>query len=450
MPWSPAPMSRAIGLGMITTLRHILDCSSPAIRRFRGDVRGQFGVMAAVIAGVLSVAALGGVEASRVVSLRAEMQDAVDASALSIAQQGSLANATAPGLTTMAQTETTGRLREIAALKTAPVSVEPAIAADLRQVTILASATVPSSFGTLFSKAPTTIAVKATAVLRSGVPVCLIGLETQLPVSMFVERGSTVTAGGCGTFSNSTARSPLPGLVVDGTLQSTRICVNGIYGGTASNYAPRLPVTCPPVPDPFAGRFQQVPATSCPLFAAPVVISTSQTLQPGVYCGGIRVKAGATLTLAPGTFVIKNGPFWLEPQSALAGDGVTLQFSNDLPLTISLWIDANVAVSLSAPKTGLLAGMLMVEDPRNRAYGYYHVNSAKASNLLGTIYLPRGAFNVGAQGMVGDRSAYTVIVCWKLFVSNGANLFLNANYSATDVPVPKGVGPMAGSPVLTQ
>ena len=421
-----------------------------AVVRFKADERGQFGVMAAIMATVLAAAAIGGVDATRTISIRGAMQNAVDASALSVAQQGSMANATAPVLQSTALTEATGRLRSIGALATAPLTVEPGVSADMRQVTIAATATVPSSFGTLLSSSPTTISVKATAILRSGVPVCLIGLEGLLPASMYVEKGSTVTAGGCGTFSNSASKQPAPGLIVDGSLQSSRVCVAGTYSGGSGNYAPRLPVTCPALPDPFVGRFQSLTSTTCPFLSAGLTISTSQTLPPGVYCGGIRVKTGATLTLSPGTVVIKNGPLWLEPSSGLIGDGVTLQFSNELPLTVSLWVDSNASVSLSAPKTGLLAGMLMVEDPSNKSYGVYNVNSAKASNLLGTIYLPKGVLNVGAQGAVGDRSAYTVIVCLKLFITNGANLFLNANYSATDVPVPKGVGPMAGSPTLTQ
>ena len=42
---------------------------------------------------------------------------------------------------------------------------------------------------------------------------------------------------------------------------------------------------------------------------------------------------------------------------------------------------------------------------------------------------------------IADRSAYTVLVVKQLHLYSGPNLILNTDYSATDVPVPMGVGP---------
>jgi hypothetical protein len=51
---------------------------------------------------------------------------------------------------------------------------------------------------------------------------------------------------------------------------------------------------------------------------------------------------------------------------------------------------------------------------------------------------------------VADQSAYTVIVAAQVNLYEGPNLYLNANYDATSVPVPKGVGPISGKLLLTQ
>ena len=71
----------------------------------------------------------------------------------------------------------------------------------------------------------------------------------------------------------------------------------------------------------------------------------------------------------------------------------------------------------------------------------YRIISDNARNLLGTIYLPAGRLVVDAKKPIADRSAYTIIVAKQVELFDGPNLYLNTNYSATDVPVPQGVGP---------
>ena len=51
---------------------------------------------------------------------------------------------------------------------------------------------------------------------------------------------------------------------------------------------------------------------------------------------------------------------------------------------------------------------------------------------------------------MGRRSAYTVVVAQQVNLYEGPNLYLNANYDATSVPVPKGVGPISGKLLITQ
>ena len=80
----------------------------------------------------------------------------------------------------------------------------------------------------------------------------------------------------------------------------------------------------------------------------------------------------------------------------------------------------------------------------------YQISSNNAANLLGTIYLPAGRLVVDANTPVANKSAYTVIVTRQLEVDSGPNLVLNSDYSATDVPVPAGVGPTSGVISLTQ
>ena len=69
----------------------------------------------------------------------------------------------------------------------------------------------------------------------------------------------------------------------------------------------------------------------------------------------------------------------------------------------------------------------------------YHVES-----LLGVIYIPSARLVVRGTADVARESAWTVIVAKGLRLDGSPSLFINANYGASDVPVPSGVGPRAG------
>ena len=97
-----------------------------------------------------------------------------------------------------------------------------------------------------------------------------------------------------------------------------------------------------------------------------------------------------------------------------------------------------------------MAGLLFFEDRSAPAGRAFEVLSDDARRLVGTIYMPRGIFLVSADQVVADRSEYTAIVVQKLALSQAPRLVLNANYSATKVPVPQGLGQTSARPVLTQ
>jgi hypothetical protein len=128
----------------------------------------------------------------------------------------------------------------------------------------------------------------------------------------------------------------------------------------------------------------------------------------------------------------------------------------------NLTFDADTTVNLSALKDGPLAGILIFDDPsgapapaltpksgrgaagralKTGAPRQHQILSDNARNLLGTIYMPQGEIIIDATQPIADKSAYSVLVVNQLHLYSGPNLVLNSDYSATDVPVPPGVGP---------
>ena len=116
-------------------------------------------------------------------------------------------------------------------------------------------------------------------------------------------------------------------------------------------------------------------------------------------------------------------------------------------LTLMLF-DSGSTIDLTAPKDGLLAGILFFEDRKALPLRIHRIGSNNARNLVGTIYLPLGILFVDANAPVADNSAYTALVVRSLQLSKGPNLVLNSDYKSTSIPVPDGL--IVGRPVLTQ
>jgi hypothetical protein len=155
----------------------------------------------------------------------------------------------------------------------------------------------------------------------------------------------------------------------------------------------------------------------------------------------------AQVTLSQGIYIIKDGPLIVSSGSSLTGDYVGFYLTGK---TAQLHFTPDTTVSLSAPKTGQMAGLLFFRDRDAQTDDVLSISSNNARRLVGTMYLPRSTLRIDAQRPIADMSAYTVIVVRRLQLFSGPNLGLNTSYGASDVPVPKGIGPLARSISLAQ
>jgi Flp pilus assembly protein TadG len=418
------------------------------LRRMLCEPSGSAAVLFAVLVPVLVGLAAVMTDTLNAHRIRTKLQTAVDAAALATAGEMRLWSAGAVALVESGRATTKAQLAGLGVA--ADIEQAAAITVELDQakssVRISASAALPNLSSRLLGAKPTQVAASASAVLRGSQKICLVGLEPQTSSSLFIQNNAKVQAPDCSTFSNSVMGGA--GLKVDGLLESARICTAGGYTGGSGNYVPKLPITCPRLKDPLAGR-AKLPSSPCALNAPATVITGVTQLSPGTHCGGISIKNKAVVTLVPGTHVISNGSLLVEAGGTLKGDYVTLYFTGLRSTPSPMTFEPNSTVSLSASKSGPAAGMLIFQEPGLPYYSTYSIKSTGASRLLGTIYLPQGTLEVDVSGKISESAAFTVVVASQIRVKGGANLVLNANYGATDVPVPDGVGPVGGSTALT-
>ncbi len=288
--------------------------------------------------------------------------------------------------------------------------------------------------------------VGATSVARAvnGGTICVIGLNRTGIGVVSLTNFASLDAVNCSVYANSRNPAAIMSLI-DAKLNAQLTCSAGGAIGVLANYKPRPQTDCPQLEDPLKDR-PAPPFSGCDHINT-AIKGGAATLDPGVYCGGLTVSGAAQVTVNPGIYIIKDGPLDITGSARFAGYNVGFYLVGK---TSVLTFDRNTEISLTAPRDGPLAGLLIFEDhdaPKTRVH---RILSDNARMLLGTIYLPRGNLLIDAFKPIADQSAYTAIVVGRLILKEGPKLVLNANYSMTDIPVPDGIGPISGKVVLVK
>jgi hypothetical protein len=265
--------------------------------------------------------------------------------------------------------------------------------------------------------------------------------------ALLLQDTARVTAQFCAVQSNS--RHP-HGLTANGgsLLTAGMICTVGGKVGSGANFLPDPLTDCPAVADPLAARAPPK-ADSCGggggsttgasndhLASTAVLTNGTYTLTPQTFCGGLILDDGAIVTRAPGEYVIKDGPLIVNDGATLQSSGASIYLAG-AHATFSF--SAESTIRLTAPKSGPLAGILFYEDRAAPELQTHEILSNNASQLLGTVYLPRGRLVVNTKRPIAQSSAFTIILARRMEMYGGSNLVLNSDYASTSVPVPGGL-----------
>ena len=459
---------------------------SLAVGAWRADRRGGvaliFGLSATVLIGLIG----GGIDYARLSYRRSQLQNAVDVGTLAGGNTLKFASSTVESVKGVTEQSVRDNANPS---PDRPFTLTVTVAADKTSVSARAEETTKLAFGAFIGLRAQTIAAQARANVVGRMRLCMLTLDPAAPGAFNLQKKAAVTADGCSLYSNSSNQKGMIG--GDSALAKAQtICSAGGYSGPRANFAPPPQTNCPSLGDPLKDRTLPV-AGSCTQIPSSAnskgdtsknLIDQSVTLDPGTYCGGLHITKKANVALRSGIYIMKDGPLVVDQKGSLAGTDVGLFFTGD---QAGMLFDKDSTISLAAPTTGIMAGLLIAEDrtvsspidPTAAIIGFvggllaplapappptpqplgltrplrtYRIISDNARTMLGTIYLPAGRLVIDADKPVADQSAYTVIVAMQLNLYEGPNLYLNANYEGTSVPVPKGVGPLSGKLLITQ
>jgi hypothetical protein len=149
----------------------------------------------------------------------------------------------------------------------------------------------------------------------------------------------------------------------------------------------------------------------------------SNTLSPGIYCGGLTVgnTNGATFTMSPGTYIMAGGGLTLNSLAVVSGSGVTVYNTSSSSASWgcsgsysykAITISGQATVTMSAPSTGALAGVVLFGDRAGcSSVGSCQdqINGSSTTTLNGAMYfksdtlLFTGSTSNGCMMAVADK-----------------------------------------------
>jgi hypothetical protein len=273
------------------------------------------------------------------------------------------------------------------------------------------------------------------------VPLCVLVTGETGAKLLNVKDSSRMNAPACLVHSNRDI------LVEGGMIDAAMVQAVTTAGGMIS---PSPSLGAASIEDPFANldidraRGLGLLCTVADLLNRVQVSSGVHNVPAGRHCGGIEASGTARVVLAPGEHFFLKGSLVVKENARLEGQDVVLFFDTASKFDFT----DNAMVALDGRKSGPYAGIVMGSTRDNRQD--FIISADNVESLLGVIYVPSARLIVEGDADVARDSAWTVIVAKEVQLKGSPSLYINANYDASNVPVPAGVGPRAGGARLIE
>jgi hypothetical protein len=283
-----------------------------------------------------------------------------------------------------------------------------------KAVEVITTVSQPRLLSAIFSSGSFTITARAVALVGNSGNGCVLSLDGTASAATSSQGSSAITLTGCAVFDDSNNGSALTnGGSATISAESVNV-VGGVSGGSGITTVDGIKTGILPVGDPYASVVPP-PFSGCD--ATSTVLHTTVTLNPGVYCNGFKLNAGADVTLNPGIYYFDRGAFSIAGTASLHGTGVTLVFTSSTGSNYaSATINGGASVNLTAPTTGTMAGLVIYGDHNMPLGTTFKLNGGSNQNFTGAIDVSKGdLFYAGNTGggspaclqLIGDTVSFT-------------------------------------------
>jgi Flp pilus assembly protein TadG len=406
------------------------------LRRFRRDQSGVYliiaGLMMPVLVGFVGL----GTDVTLWYNQHRKMQDAADSGAVSAATAYSNGvNNVTPQANGVASSYgfVNGTNNVTVTVNQPPLSGTHTATAGA--VEVIVAQPQARLFSAVFGSGQAAVSARAVAGATAGTG-CVLALDHAKKGAATDVGAPQVVLTGCSLFDNSNNSAAL---VVGGAATLTALSVSvvggisGAGGITTTPTSGNITTGAAPTADPYANTsFPPMPASG----ANPSPIHGTKTLDPGTYSGGLKINAGANVTLNPGTYYLDGGSLDVAGTATLKGTGVTLVFTGSgTPCSCATaTINGGATVNLTAPAAGATSGIpgIVFFGDRNMAVGTnFTLNGGSNQTFEGAIYLPEADVKINGASASGDPNACTQLIADTITFSGNANFLVNCTGKGT-------------------
>jgi Flp pilus assembly protein TadG len=246
-----------------------------------------------------------------------------------------------------------------------------------------------------------------------------------------VKGGGTVVSPNCGLYSNS-SDSKSVNVTGGGSITTNTVSTVGnvsTSGGGTINASTGTITGAGALSDPYSSI--QMPTTPAGCTQTNFQVSSgTQTISPGVYCGGIKLVSGVTLNMNPGVYFMVDtgsgggsaGNFIAAAQSTInATAGVTIVMTSSAGSTNygTVTINAGAVTNMSAPTTGSTAGILFFGD-RNSSGLTQSFTGGLTQTLNGALYFSTNDVAYSGQSSLAGNPCFQIVSSTVTFTGGSA------------------------------
>lgn len=414
-------------------MRGALNSVIAGVRRFFGARDGSIALKFALAGPAVVMLAVGAVDLMAVHTSKSRFQTIADAGALAGARALSLAT-DGTAARERADAFVRAQMGEWSDAPTYVATYEILDRGGQRAIRVLLNGNRPSFFANMFPRGGWNFVGDATASTVGLVPLCVLTTGESGVKLLNVKDFSKMNAPACMVHSNR-----------DIDVEGGSITAAMVQAVTSARgyISPAANVGAVKVEDPFAGldlsQAKRLNCTVAEIVHGRLIVSSGTHYIPaGQHCGGIIASGTAKIILAAGDHFFLGGHLIIKETARLDGQNVVLFFDKASKFDFT----DQAVVNLDGRKEGPFAGIVMGATRDNSQD--FIISADHVESLLGVIYVPAARLIVQGDSDVAKESAWTVIVAKEMEMNGSPSLFINANYSASDVPVPDGVGNRAG------
>jgi Flp pilus assembly protein TadG len=302
-------------------------------------------------------------------------------------------------------------------------------------VEVLIAQRQPTFFMKLLGVKSTMVSTRAVAY--SGISGgCIYALNPDQSSAFTVNGNSDLTAQ-CGILDNS--NNSTAALVTDGggCLAAKFIGVVGAFKNNSSCLTTPTPVSgIAGFTDPLA--YLQPPTVGPCDYQNVSISGGTQTLQHGVYCGGISISGGSTdVTFSQGTYIINGGGMNISGGANVHASGVTFYITAPSASSFKgVSITGGTNSQLIAPSTGTYASILFFQDRSFTSASSgadSNIAGGSGTDIQGTLYFPTTNLTYAGSS---TSALYTILIADTVKISN--TTIINDTYQV----LPNGVSPI--------